>query len=197
MVQEIPPGGKDERRFYTIELIGEVLQATGRTPEERLSLCNGFARMVAFDALVGTNDRHPENWGIVENVIETKAPLRFAPIYDTARGLFWNHTDKQLEQRISSCQERRVLIETYANGSSPLITTGDWRDSHFDVVQGIMLSHPALRPIVRQLIQSFDPDRVRALLHHRFGRLLSRFRLELIDELLRYRYGKLKQITAV
>ena len=89
------------------------------------------------------------------------------------------------------------MIETYANGSSPLITTGDCRDSHFDVVQGIMLSHPTLRPSVHQVISSFDPDRVRALMHHRFGRLLSRFRLELIDELLRYRYGKLRKITAV
>ena len=189
--------GREERTFYTVELIDEVLAQTGRNEAERKSLRNGFASMIAFDALVGTNDRHSENWGIIENVKLKGERLRFAPVYDTARGLFWNHSEEQLEERISSSKERAHLIDAYANGSRPLITTGRDTDSHFDVVRGVIKSHPELGRSVRRIISAYNHQKVMAMMHTSFGRIMSRFRLELIAELLLFRHEKLTKIIRV
>jgi hypothetical protein len=37
-------------------------------------LLDGFARMLAFDALIGANDRHAQNWGVIESAIIARQP---------------------------------------------------------------------------------------------------------------------------
>lgn len=194
LVQEIRPGEPEERRFYTVELVEEVLAKTGRTLKEAESLRRGFARMAAFDALIGTNDRHSENWGIVENVIDAEAPRRFAPIYDTARALFWNYSDAQLEEKGGTPRDRRHFIQNYADSSRPLITSGDATDNHFRVVEKTLRTRSMLPAALRELLAKYDPGHVRRLLQSEFGRLLSRIRLELIDDLLTYRYNVLVRL---
>lgn len=196
MVKEIRPGRKEERTFYEVDIVDEVLQKIGRTEKEKASLRLSFARMIAFDALVGANDRHPENWGIIQSAIHSEVPLRFAPIYDTARGLFWQHTERMLYEGTTSESERVTYIEDYAKKSRPLITSGNERDDHFDVIEWVM-GKDQLRGAVREVIGSYNHDRIRSILHCQFGRLLSRFRLELIDSLMLFRYTKLRKIVGV
>jgi len=45
-----------------------------------------FVKMLLFDAIVGNNDRHFYNWGLLPTYVTKKKPI-FAPIYDTARGV--------------------------------------------------------------------------------------------------------------
>jgi HipA-like C-terminal domain len=192
--REIPRSAESD--FYTVDLVEEVLRQTGRTGDEQSDLLDGLGRMLGFDAIVGANDRHPRNWGIIQSAIDPNAPYRFAPIFDTARGVFWNFSDEQLLKKARD-QGRQTFLEKYANESTPLIgVPGTGACNHFDLVRH-MLSSDRERPVaraVRKVINAFSMSRCEDTLHDRFGRLLSRYRLELIRDLLTFRNTKLKEI---
>lgn len=182
-----------EWRFYTVELIDTVLAsaADGDALVHR-QLLGGFARMLAFDALIGANDRHAQNWGVIESAIKKQSP-RFAPVFDTARGLFWNRTEEKLGEWDI---ERARRIESYANRSRPLIgfDAAQTAPSHFDLIEHIVSRNSSCRLPVLQVVRAFSADRIARLLHVEFRRLLSRRRLEYIDALLRFRHTRLKQV---
>jgi hypothetical protein len=77
----------NEQEFYTIDLVIEILK--GFCAENFDIVFPDFIDMLVFDCLVGSMDRHVENWGVI---VSTRIPrhFRFAPICDTARALFWN-----------------------------------------------------------------------------------------------------------
>jgi hypothetical protein len=191
---EIPRSAESD--FYTVDLVEGVLRQTGRSEVERAGLLDGLGRMLAFDAIVGANDRHPRNWGIIQSAIDPNAHYRFSPVFDTARGLFWNFSDEQLLKKTQGAS-RRAFIEKYAADSQPLIgVPGTGACNHFDLVRHI-LSTDQGRPVaraVRKVIYSFALSRCERTLHRSFGRLLSRHRLELIRDLLAYRDAALKEI---
>lgn len=184
-----------EWSFYTIDLLDEVFRSTA-TGADAERLCAGFARMMAFDAIVGANDRHPQNWGVVENAVQAAA-RRFSPIFDTARGLFWNHSEQQLEAKDST--GRQAEIERYARRSAPLIglVGPESQPNHFDVTEALVKRGEPYRTPIRQVVTAFNPDRVTRMLHKEFRRLLSRRRLEYIDGLLRYRHSALKRVCGL
>ena len=189
--KQIPPN--QERDFYTVDMVNEVFDIYSRPSHELYcQLRDAFARMMAFDALVGVNDRHPWNWGVVQNVVNRDTRPRFSPIYDTARGLFWNHSDEELQGRSSE-----KLVESYAEGSKPLIAhPGGGRRTHFDVID-YMVNGPMASTFgasVRHVIGSFDSDECRKCLHSEFRNIVSRDRLKYVDELLRYRHARLTKI---
>lgn len=181
------PKGK-EWSFYTYDL---VVGAFAHLWElHKRSLTEGFARMMAFDALVGANDRHPQNWGVITSVIDKKVPPRFSPIFDTARGLCWNVSEDRLET-YDRFKQREEWIAGYADASVPLIGLNtSVRPNHFHVIAS-MLRRSDLRAPIVDIIRSYDCDSGTRLLHREFRTLLSRRRLEYIDQLLRYRHARL------
>jgi hypothetical protein len=193
--REIPRGKPAEWKFYTVELIADVLDEMATTEQERVKLINSFARMMAFDALVGANDRHPRNWGLVYDAARP-IEFRFSPVFDTSRGLFWNYSDRQLEQQEKG-GFRDESIRSYSEGSRPLVSMERAKDSghpnHFDVIE-YMINSAKFREPVRQVIQAFSPQECAKMLHRKIGRIFSRRRLEHIDALLRYRHKRLKVI---
>lgn len=182
---------KEEWRFYTVDLVVGVLKDFW--PEAWQPLVESFSRMMAFDALIGANDRHAQNWGVVQNVKRKDAPPRFAPVFDTARGLMWNTGESKLcEWQGSKSAEERV--KAYAGRSVPLIgIEAPSRPSHFDVM-AYVLRQPLLRKPAVDVILAFDPDANARMLHRDFRRVLSRTRLEFIDRLLRYRHARLIEL---
>src|SRR5436190_3583704 len=70
-------------------------------PDAVDSLFDGFVAMLTHDALIGVQDRHHENWGvIVQRSLDAPAP-RFSPLYDSARGLFCNERDSDLVRKFT------------------------------------------------------------------------------------------------
>ena len=190
LYREVPKG--KEWSFYTVDLIDQVLQHAA-THGEGDQLRAAFARMMAFDALVGANDRHPQNWGVVTSARSVE-PLRFSPIFDTARGLFWNHPDKRLEEWDKGGLRDRK-IEQYAENSDPLIGLEQaTKPNHFDVI-AYMAGDPRFRAPILQMLRAFSPDGAMRMLHVEFRRLMTRRRLEYIDALLRYRHARLKLVS--
>jgi hypothetical protein len=193
--KEVPIG--KEWHFYSVELIDRILERIAGSESVHHELRSAFARMMAFDALVGANDRHPQNWGLIENAIRP-GPPRFSPIFDTARGLFWNHSEDRLERADTSSQSRSTYIENYAERSTPLIgiDRADAKPNHFDVISYMLdlRQQDRFGPPIRQVIRAFSLAECRKMLHVDFRRVLSRRRLDFILDLLGYRHRKLMKI---
>ncbi|MDA4132077.1 MAG: HipA domain-containing protein, partial [Thaumarchaeota archaeon] len=184
-----------ERGFYTLEMILDVLKSLGRSDEERLGLQESFGRMIAFDALIGAPDRHAQNWGVVENVSDPRAPRRFAPHFDTSRGLFVDHSDDRIltaERNLTKME----LVERYARRSKPIFGCGGPATvNHFDLIEhAVSKLRPALRGPISQVILAFDPRDTATLLERRVGRIISPLRMSYILNLLNLRHQTLVQI---
>lgn len=85
---------KEESEYFTFQMTAEAIG--NAFPGYEAEIVSGFVEMLAFDALIGHNDRHPYNWGVIVPIRKARAP-RFSPMFDTARALFWNvldHTEK-------------------------------------------------------------------------------------------------------
>jgi hypothetical protein len=192
--RQVPRSGEGD--FYTVDLIEEVLQKTGRNEKERTNLIEGMARMLAYDSLLGANDRHPKNWGVVRSALHADLRLRFSPVFDTARALFWNHSDEQLAA-IGQGRARDDLLRRYAEDSRPQIgIPGRSRANHFELIEYLLYAPSGRRFAAgaRSVLDAFDPDGCTRMLHEAFGRVFSRQRLEVIDGLLRLRHGIIRKL---
>ena len=67
-------------------------------PNQSNELVLDLIKLITFDAIIGNNDRHFYNWGVIGYVESNNyQKVEFAPIYDTARGLLWNVVEKKVK----------------------------------------------------------------------------------------------------
>jgi hypothetical protein len=185
-----------ERRFYTLETVVSVLQWWGRTETEKQRLHESFGRMLAFDALIGAQDRHAENWGVIEHPGEPDAPRRFAPIYDTARGIFADHKEQKF-LAVEARGSRDQHVRNYAERSRPVFGCADGpeRVNHFELVRyAIRRFGPVLRGPISQIINAYRGPDTERMLQREFARLVSPLRLAYVMALLRVRHARLQAI---
>ncbi|MCY4560745.1 MAG: hypothetical protein OXC03_00190 [Flavobacteriaceae bacterium] len=64
-------------------------------PNEYVNILNNLFHLIIFDALTGNNDRHYYNWGVITHLKDEHLPY-FSPVYDSARGLWWNTSDEKI-----------------------------------------------------------------------------------------------------
>ena len=138
MVNEIA-AKKQEHEFYTFETVYEALSEI--FPDHVDGIMPDLVEMLAFDALVGNNDRHPLNWGVIAPIANL-GRIVFSPVFDTARGLFWNLDDSQLAPYTESIGRLRA----YVDRSRPQIGLNDHKSpNHFDLIAHIYSNHPTYR----------------------------------------------------
>ncbi len=90
--------GKGERQ--TVELARRAISSV--MPEAQME---PFHRMLVFDAWIGNQDRHHENWGFAKM---SDGPYRFADVFDNGSSLLREFaSDAVLEARLGTA-ERRV-----------------------------------------------------------------------------------------
>lgn len=185
----------EEQGFYSIDFVVSLLKEYCGADYD--DVFPKFIEMLVFDALIGSMDRHAQNWGIVGRIAEPPN-YRLAPIFDTARALLWS-ADEVMVQRMS---EDARMLAAFIERAKPCL--GPVRNhpkvnncNHFDFVQNLMDLYPhqtehALLKIPEDLGQ-------------RSGKLLSRFpfrmgfsgiRKRLIVRILVTRAGRLKDILA-
>lgn len=194
VTQELPKGD-EERYFYSVDTVVDILRSLYSQEPASSAIVRGFGRMLAFDALVGCMDRHSMNWGVLEHIHGVRPP-RFAPLFDSARGLFWQYEDHELETKVRAIG-RAAFVENYAQRCKALIAapkdnSGD--SSHFAVMRYVARGpHPLLTQEARRIVRAFQPGLARCILDDEFGSLLSSFRRDLIHDLLRHRHAKLRE----
>lgn len=69
-------------------------QQIDRTDTKRIYF--EFLCMCLWDALIGNNDRHLQNWGLIIPD-DQKKKISFSPIFDTARSFMWNILDSKIK----------------------------------------------------------------------------------------------------
>lgn len=176
---------------FTKDAIEEVLS------ENSNEIFESFIKMIIFDSIVGNNDRHFYNWGVIRH-IEGNHPPYFSKIYDTARGLLWNESEEKIDSLILNRSNLEVFIKKYAKGAKP--KTG-WENekniNHFNLTELIYkneygISKEQIHEILHKgnLLNCFD------VIDNEFNGLISKNRVLIIKRCLEARFNKLIQITS-
>lgn len=118
-----------QQGIYDISFVEIVIKEFCGTDAQ--SVFEQFLTMLVFDALIGSMDRHPRNWGVIR---PSKEPVQFrlAPIYDSARALLWDFTDA----KVGSILKNQAEFKRYVMRSSPRIGLPGkkTRCNHFELI---------------------------------------------------------------
>lgn len=182
------------RDLFTMQFVENAIDYSFHYQKEELMRC--FVKMLIFDALVGNNDRHFYNWGVKRSVTGRFQPY-FAPIYDTARGLFWNTREDWLTLKSKVANERDAYIRKYCKNSRPKI---GWENEpnidHFKLLEKIVANSFYIeadeikslfsRSLIARMFDTIDSD---------FVVIMSNVRRDMIKRCLEYRYNKILEIV--
>ena len=105
-----------------------------------------FVAMLVFDALIGSMDRHPRNWGVMAPMTDPASTgvghFRFSPVYDSARALLWDMNDAKVRMLVGSDGE----LNRYIERSSPRIGVPHCAQkcNHFQLISYLASKHNLL-----------------------------------------------------
>lgn len=135
-----------EQEFYSVDFVLKTIEEY--CGEDGPAVTKKFVEMLVFDALVGSNDRHPQNWGVIRGS-KTQGGYRLAPIFDTARALLWNTSDDKLLK----FQKDEQLLRFHIARAKPIV--GPERTflkakaakscNHFDFLENLFSVLPHLK----------------------------------------------------
>lgn len=181
-----------EQEFYTFQVVCDAVRET--FPECHEELMSSFVEMLAFDTLVGHNDRHPANWGIVVPLLRAGKPC-FAPVYDTARALFWNVNERRVRQMLGN----RDQFVAYIRKSFPQVGWDGWegtrRIDHFELMDRIFRGYPRYRPHMAKFLDCQHIAQCGRILEAEFAGLMTEPRRTLIVQCLSERQRRFREVV--
>ncbi len=172
-----------EKEIFTFQVLRDAIST--RFPENSQAILRDFVRMIGFDALVGNQDRHLFNWGVIVHP-EARRPARYSPIYDTARGLFWNYSEEGLTKF-----ETDDALRKYVNAARPLIGCDGEAEAevnHFRLVAKVAACDSHFEETLRLLGSSGSLPKMNRVIGEEFARLFSPARRHLIGRCLELRF---------
>ena len=178
-VKEVEQVGAD-RDFFTFQFVDEAIRS--EFPDQASSILKAYARMLAFDAIVGNNDRHHYNWGVVVHPHADHTSY-FSPVYDSARGLFWNDPEEKLQGIEQDPDPKRLAayLDGYIKRSRPKTGwEGENNLNHISLISNIYQAYPDLRPTLVNLCHPQLVQKVRDVLDSEFSPLMSALRRRMI-----------------
>jgi len=154
-----------------------------------------LVKMLLFDAWVGNNDRHFYNWGVVMDIKGRQKPY-FSPIYDTARGLFWNYAEQKIVSLYKDSKLLDKAIKKYIVGSCPKIEWDNEVDiNHIRLVEIIAQHNFGIkRENIRELFSDNNLKLCKKLIHEEFHGLLSKERIYVVNRCLERRIEEIRKV---
>ena len=182
--------------FFTVQFTEETLFHF--FPEEYETLMIEFLKLLIFDALIGNNDRHFYNWAVIRNVSNKSKPV-FSPIYDSARGLFWNDSEEKIRTIFNDKSRLTAYISKYSEGSTPKIGwEGLSKLNHFDLIERILTLPFLVNCETLKYVCSEETLKdAFSMINKEFSLLLSPERKALIKLCLSYRYQRVKKLLTL
>jgi len=152
-------------------------------------------KMLLFDAWVGNNDRHFYNWGVITDVKGRQRPY-FSPVYDTARGLFWNYQEQKIVSLSKNSKELEAQIKKYITGSCPKIGWDSEVDiNHIRLVEQIAKYNFGIkRESIHDLFSTDNLKKCEKLIHDEFHGLLSPERIYVVNRCLERRIEEIRKV---
>lgn len=194
-VHEIQDNNKiDDQHFFNIQLVQEIF--TKYFPLDSRDLFNSFIKMLIFDGVVGNNDRHSYNWGVIQSV-KVNEQVKFAPIYDTARGLYWNSSEDDIKHILSLTDKKgnNPKIQKYVVNSRPKIGwDGEDSLSHIELLKRIFETETGIsKENFINLVSEEKLKKCLDVINKDFHRLFSDNRRVLISKCLTLRFEKINE----
>lgn len=180
----------DEQRTFDISLIRDVLEQVCGAKHD--VLFSRLVEMLIFDALIGSMDRHMQNWGVLASIREPRSYC-FAPIFDSARALLWDCDEDKLKR----LAENNHALDGYLNRAKPKIGMAALGRvvNHFSLVKHLMQEFPVP---TREALRKLDPISIHIsagiVREFPFSRAFSSLRKALVAKVLVLRAEKLTQI---
>ncbi len=182
---------KMTRDLFTLQVIEEAV--ANIFPLQKDEVMHELSRLVIFDAVVGNNDRHFFNWGVIRSIDSSFQPY-FSPVYDTARGLFWNYSESKIIDIVEVNKTTDSHIRKYCKDSRPKIGwEGAKNPNHFNLFKHIYENEFHIsKDEVRLLLAPDVLERMKAEVRENFHSLMSVNRIALICKCLDYRFNELR-----
>ena len=180
------------RLLFTLRFVEKAI--TKAFPSEKEPIMKQLVKLLLYDAMVGNNDRHFYNWAVIQP-FDKCHKARFSPVYDTARGLFWNVPDEKLKMRVRQKDVSRYVMK-YCEDSRPKLGWEDVKDiNHFRLVEEIFKNEFYIsKDEMRSLFDDGMLFAMKTIINQEFFRLLSEVRIFMINKCLDYRHQKIKEI---
>lgn len=183
---------KREPEFFTLDIVCDAVKTV--FPKEHVEIIECYFLMLIFDCWVGVQDRHFENWGIIKDIYGKSTPT-FSPIYDSARGLFWNEKEEKLLSWIKYKQVD-MQIDLQIKKSMPQVGLNQGQKvNHFTLIEEILRDQ--IIPIKSKARTIFTDQallNVEKMIQKEFVGILSNERISLIVRCLQIRFFRLKNI---
>ena len=193
LAKQIADEKKTARELFTFEFIQNALTAI--FPRNHEKIVSELVRMLAYDALVGNNDRHFYNWGIIATKKKSNQLPRFAPVYDSARGLLWNASDETLIKWKKMQSSGGKHLERYINDACPRISIeGNKEVDHFGLMAFLKNKNQAFKETIDTLASLEREEEILLMLRKDFFPLFIKERSELITYIINTRFKKIREI---
>jgi hypothetical protein len=191
LAKEIADHKTTSRELFTFEFIKDSIRSV--FPECFESLLIGLVELIIFDALVGNNDRHFYNWGVIDTKKKTPKLPTFAPVYDSARGLLWNWSDEKIKHFLKVHGQHGKKVVNYVEEASPRISIeSNTQANHFQLAHFIKRYNSDYKDIVNGLASFENEERVLKMLKREFFPLFISERSELIAIILKARFKSIR-----
>jgi len=164
-----------DRELFTFQVVTAAMK--NQFPDQADLIMHDFVRLLGFDAVVGNNDRHFFNWGVITQISGDRPP-RFSPIFDTARALCWNIDEAGLEKAERNFE---TFLRKYAEGCYPKTGWDGLKSpNHFEIMRKIVSEHIEYWDTLGKLAIEKLPELVQELLDNEFEGLMSERRKRFI-----------------
>ena len=137
---------KERNSYYTISNIKSVLD------DIDADLFRGFIKIMVFDALIGEQDRHEENWGITEK----PGKSFISPLYDNGDSLL---REFRKIENVEKYYSRLKSFDAYINRSKTIIYKEDNKKQykHFELIRYLCDKYPQyINPEINNLKKLTD-----------------------------------------
>lgn len=187
----------NKKKASSVIYVDDIFSAiTHVFPHHASQLIRDLCKVLLFDAWTGCLDRHLYNWGIVRGIDDAMPPC-FAPVYDTARGLFWRHSERDLMQNFIGANGR-VKREKYIREAKPELGVPGTVENcnHLTMFKHIMENADVeTKNWAATTFSDENRTFVCQMIEHEFGRILSSVRIQAIVELLHDRHALLSHYS--
>lgn len=191
--EEVALDKKTARELFTFEFIEEAIKCL--YPDDFEDIMCGLVKMITFDAIVGNNDRHFYNWGVIDASKDGTGKVRFAPVYDSARGLYWNMSDDNIKYTLSVDKEGGKRIANYVRDACPRIALeGNPKANHFELLTFINRQRRQYIPIITDLCSVEKEVKIMDYLRSNFTHHFSSDRNQIIAMVLESRFLQIRNL---
>jgi hypothetical protein len=185
IIEQIDKNGWSQE-LLTLSFISQALKEVFQEDSDKI--IDDLINLLLFDAMVGNNDRHFFNWGVLRHLKGKHKPY-LSPIYDTARGMFWNYTDSSLMSILADEKHLSHHIVKYNNNTKPKIGwEGEKAINHFQLVENIIKNDMCSIPYLINLFSNDNLNKAITILNTEFNELITPPRKQLIVRNLQYRF---------